>query len=87
VTSLLGVIGLTWASCTKKYPTSLERSRLGEIEFAWARSSRTSGLGEFGRAWVNVDAFQLSLVGFIYFPSAQSSPFFPRIMKLTQNLE
>jgi len=35
-------------------------------------------------ALVSVDAFQLSLFSFVYFPSAQLSPFFPMIMKLTQ---
>jgi len=37
-------------------------------------------------ALVSVDAFQLSLFGFVYFPFAQSSSFFPKILKLTQNL-
>jgi len=41
------------------------------------------GLGEFGRALVSVGAFQLFLFSLVYFPFAQSSPFFPRILKLT----
>jgi len=43
-----------------------------------------SGLGEFGRALVNAGVFQLSHFSFIYSPFAQSSPFFSRILKLTQ---
>jgi len=41
-------------------------------------------LGEFGQALVNVGVFQLSLFNFLYSPFAQSSSFFPRIIKLTQ---
>jgi len=37
-------------------------------------------------ALVSVDAFQLSLFNFVYFPFAQLSPFSPRILKLSQNL-
>jgi len=44
----------------------------------------TSGLGEFGRALVGASAFQLSLFSFVYSPFAQSYPFFPGILKLTQ---
>jgi len=43
---------------------------------------------EFLGIWatlVSVDAFQLSLFRFVYFPSAQSSPFSPRILKLAPN--
>jgi len=42
------------------------------------------GLGEFGRALVSVGAFQLSLSSFVYSLFAQSSQFFPRILKLTE---
>jgi len=53
--------------------SSLERDRMG-----------ASGLGEFERALVSVGAFQLSLFSFVYSPFAQSSPFFLRVLKLTQ---
>jgi len=53
--------------------TSLGRDPLG-----------ASGLGIFGRAIVSVGAFQLSLFSFVYSPFSQSSPFFSKIMKLTQ---
>jgi len=45
VTSRLGVIGLAWARNTKKGPTLLEQSHLGEIE---RDSFVASGLGDFG---------------------------------------
>jgi len=43
-----------------------------------------SGLGEFGRALMSFGAFQLSFFSFVYSSFAQPSPFFPRILKLTQ---
>jgi len=61
---------------------------------AWVRLSLleqdplvASGLGEFLQALVSARAFQLSLFGFVYSPFAQSSSFFPRILKLTQTRE
>jgi len=81
----VGTNGLAWANKTLKGPTLLalshsSESRLSEIHW-WHLS--------FLRIWatlVSVDAFQLSLFSFIYSPSAQSSSFSPRILKLTPNL-
>jgi len=81
VTSRLGVIGLAWARSTKKDPTLLEHSRLGKIE---QDPLGACGLGEFGRALVSVGAFQLSHFSFVYSFFAQSSSFFPKILKLIQ---
>jgi len=47
----------------------------------------SGGILAFLRIWAtlaSVDAFQLSLFSFVYFPLVQLSPFFPRILKLTQ---
>jgi len=42
------------------------------------------GLREFGQVLVSAGTFQLSVFSFVYSPFAQSSLFFPRILKLTQ---
>jgi len=43
-----------------------------------------SSLGKFGQALVSDGAFQLSVFSFVYSLFAQSSPFFPKILKLTK---
>jgi len=69
-------------------------SRLGELHgkrpnitgviSLWRDPLGASDLGEFGRAWVSVGAFQLSLFSFVYSLFSLSSLVFPRILRLIQ---
>jgi len=63
----------------KRGPTLLALSRSSEIHW-WHL-----GFLQIWATLVSVDAFQLSLFSFVYFPFAQSSPFSPRFLKLTLN--
>jgi len=73
-----------WVEARKKvqrYWSNLVWARLSSFK---RDSLGVSGLGEFRRALVSIGAFQLFLFSFVYSPFVQSSPFFPRILKLTQ---
>jgi len=80
VTSRLSV-GLAWARSTKKGTRLLSN-------LVWARLSSLERdslvVSGFGKFWASAGVFQLSLFNFVYSPFAQSSSFFPKIMKLTQ---